>query len=169
MDCSVLIWTEMKSAELEMAKKYIKLNTFLMNSLWLFWLENKGKWDLFLSKLWTNLPIPNGSKWLTPKIVWLLPLESCGEDKEVIFFCLKILSFANFFVIGIYASISNESRSAFYMAKKDSEVASLGIWVGLLKFRYSEKATKIWKNLPNFGNFRGPSHNIWTLDPMNYS
>ena len=59
------------------------------------------------------------------------------------FFCLKILSLANVFVIGIYASISNESRSAFYMAKNDSEVANLGIWIGLLKFRYSEKATKI--------------------------
>ena len=59
------------------------------------------------------------------------------------FFCLKILSLANVFVIGIYASISNESRSAFYMAKNNSEIASLGIWVGLLKFRYPEKATKI--------------------------
>ena len=48
-------------------------------------------------------------------------------------FCLKIRSLANFFVIEIYASISNESRSAFYKAKKDSEVASFGIWVGLLK------------------------------------
>ena len=35
-------------------------------------------------------------------------------------------------VIRIYASISNESRSAFYMTKNDFEVASLGICVGLL-------------------------------------
>ena len=44
----------------------------------------------------------------------------------------NVLSLANFFVIGIYASISNESRSAFYMTKNDFEVASLGICVGLL-------------------------------------
>ena len=70
-------------------------------------------------------------------------------------------------MIGIYASISNESRSAFYMTKNDFEVASLGICVGLLF-----KVQIFWeghKNLKNLSQILEISGGLLTICELFFS